>query len=33
MTGSNSETEERGEIMLSRETNILLAVNQSEGRK
>lgn len=33
MTGSNSETEERGEIILSRETNILLAVNQSEGRK
>lgn len=33
MTGSNNETEERGKIILSRETNILLAENQSEGRK
>ena len=33
MTGSNNETEERGKIILSRETNILLVVNQSEGRK
>lgn len=33
MTGSNNETEERGKIILSRETNILLIVNQSEAWK
>lgn len=33
MTGSNNETEEKGKIILSRETNILLIVNQSEAWK
>ena len=33
MTGSNNETEEKGKIILSRETNILLTENQSERRK